>query len=188
MKGQKREYGSMSKTSSKHDSNISLSQQRLDESELAMYILSPNFNIAAGCCINMYSMSKLLLSLSYVPFCHLIHIWVTPNAAKLESCTVEDCRHLREPVVIFCHFTLNAVVWDHGCSQVKLMPGSSRSNMIFLHHRTDVFCLNSTQWLLLFRDSFWILNFKAQPSPTEAELLELNQRCFSVHLLFCALW
>lgn len=109
--------------------------------------------------------AKLLLSLSYVEFCHLIHIWVTPKAAgiqRLVSCTGEDCWHLREPVVIFCHFALNAVLGDHGCSRVKLMAGSSRSNMIFPHHATDLFCSNSTQWLLLFRDSFWILNFKAQ--------------------------
>lgn len=150
------------------------------------------------CCRVLYqhlfhvkSFAKLLLSLLYVHFCHLIHIWVTPKAAgiqKLVSCTGEDCRHLRELVVIFCHFTLNALLGDHGCSQVKLMAGSSRSNMIFPHHTTDIFCSYSTQWLLLFRDRFWILNFKALPSPTETELLELNQRCFSVHIPFCALW
>lgn len=150
------------------------------------------------CCRLLYhhlfrvkSFAKLLLSLSCVHFCHLIHIWVSPTAAgipRLVSCTGEDCRHLRELIVIFCHFALNAVLGDHGRSQVKLMAGCSRGNMIFPHHTTDIFCLNSTQWLLLFWDSFWILNFKAQPPPTEAELRELNQQCFSIDISFCALW
>lgn len=99
------------------------------------------------------SFSKLLLSLSYVHFC----ILVTPKAACtqwLDSCAGEDCWHLIELVVIFCHFTLNAVLWDLGYSQVKLMVGRSRGNMIFQHHTTDIFCSNSTQWLLLFQDSF----------------------------------
>lgn len=134
-------------------------------------VLSLYLHTVQHCCRLLYqppfrvkSFAKLLLSLSYVHFCHLIHIWVTPKAAgiqRLVSCTGEDCRHLRELVVIFCHFTLNAVLGDHGCSQVKLMADSSRSNMIFPHYTTDIFCSNSTQWLLLFRDSFWILNFKS---------------------------